>query len=80
MSDAKTERGTRAGERVEVGRHVTRRCPRMNEHDLNRRQPLPIPCPECYSIESYWRRIPWEPDSRTPAEIMVLSGSQDGER
>lgn len=33
---------------------------------------LLIPCDECYSIESFWRRIPWEPDAATQAEIALV--------
>lgn len=49
-------------------RHVTRRCPRMREHGIYRNgvRALPVPCEDCYSIESVWRRIPYEHDSKTP--------------
>lgn len=33
---------------------------------VDHRPSLPVvPCDECYSVESYSRRIPYEPDSRT---------------
>jgi hypothetical protein len=54
----------------EVNRHVSHRCPRMGEHMAV--HGLPVPCDKCYSIESYWRRIPWEPDSETPVDDSVL--------
>lgn len=49
---------------------------RMNADDIFCVNPRPIPrleipCPECYSVESFWRRIPWEPDSRTEVEMEI---------
>lgn len=62
----------------EAERHVSRRCPRMDaHHPADRRvQPLPVPCEDCYSIESVWRRIPYEPDGRTTVTVQqVENGS-----
>lgn len=33
---------------------------------------VPQPCDECYSIESFWRRISYEPNSQQPASVVVL--------
>lgn len=56
-----------------VERHVSRRCPDMDAHAVS----VPVPCSECYSVESFWRRIPYEPDSRSAA-VIVVRGVTDG--
>lgn len=46
-------------------RHVTRRCPNMRGHMMLL---LQVPCSECYSLETFWRPIPYEPDARSQVE------------
>lgn len=61
----------------EAERHVTRRCPRMADHSWP--LALPVPCEDCYSVESIWRRIPWEADNRTPVRVLVFGSGQEAE-
>ena len=59
-------------------RHVSTRCPRMAEHgrvevvDGKVVQLTPYPCADCYSIESFWHRIPWEKDGTQPFPAPVI--------
>jgi hypothetical protein len=46
-------------------RHVTTRCVNMADHVVNG---TPMPCGECYSLENFWRPIPYEPESRQKGE------------
>lgn len=57
----------------EYERHVTRRCPRMREHGIwrNGEKVLPVPCEDCYSVESIWRPIPYEPDNTSKVRAVV---------
>lgn len=76
-----------SGLREALERHVSHRCPRMAEHAESYRsgqykdsdEALPVPCDDCYSVEVIWRRVPYESDSRTPAdrdEVLTLAGME----
>lgn len=45
---------------------VQHRCPQMAKHDSN--PPLPVPCPECYSLLVTSTRIPYQKSVRWRSE------------
>jgi len=56
-------------------RHVSRRCPNFRKlgdtHD---------PCLDCFSIESFWRSIPYEPNSEVVVSERALPGFEAGRK
>lgn len=48
----------------------------MREHGIyfKGEQVLRVPCEDCYSVESFWHRIPYEPDSRTTVDLTRYEG------
>lgn len=52
-------------------RHVTHRCRRMQDHTS--KPFVPVPCENCYAVESVWRAIPYEPNSRSKVTAHIGS-------